>query len=223
MYLVLNFKPRIVGAFFMFDYHEHFNKRDETHSIETRGLVNISVDDFLNYKSSLDKHCLSLMFIPEQYLNFSDEKIKNYFQIIENLLNDNPSLQIGEIGLDSRFYYVYPKDRQCDIFKNLLSLACTYKRDITIHCVKENNTIYECVKNLNLKGIFHSFHSSFEFAFQLKKVGIRVALNPRYSYTDDYLSKMKTIDAVIESDCGLFKTADEYRILEEFYKRYERI
>ena len=88
---------------------------------------------------------------------------------IENHINDDKIVAIGEIGLD--YHYECDKDKQKEFFKKQLDIATKYNKPVIIHsrdCIQET---YNILKEYKLKGIMHCYSGSVEMAREFSKIG----------------------------------------------------
>lgn len=91
------------------------------------------------------------------------------FKFIEEHINDDKILAIGEIGLD--YHYDIDKNRQNDVFRKQLELAKLYNKPVIVHsrdCIQET---YDILKESNVKGIMHCYSGSVEMAREFCKIG----------------------------------------------------
>ncbi len=105
---------------------------------------------------------------------------------------------VGEIGLDRRFDNL---EKQVENFKKGLLIAKRYSAPVTIHAVGHLDIVLSLVKEIKPPlFIFHSFHSSLEFAREVEKEGGYISLSPREVKTKHFLSLIKNTSFLIESD-----------------------
>lgn len=100
----------------------------------------------------------------------------NDFKKLDNIINNNKIIAIGEIGLD----YYYSKDNkkeQIKIFKAQLDLAEKYNLPVIIHSREAIMDTINILKSYNLKGVIHSYSGSYESAKQLIKMGYCLGVN----------------------------------------------
>ncbi len=71
----------------------------------------------------------------------------NWLHLLEQKLKSDPSIQVGEIGLDKPRKKVCPLDRQKEVFRAQLRLAGVYKRHIQVHAVGTGGAVLEELKN----------------------------------------------------------------------------
>lgn len=89
----------------------------------------------------------------------SVEKIKEKdINELENLVQENKIIGIGEIGLD--YTYNIDKLKQQEIFIRQLEIAKKYNLPVLIHIRESFKDVFELIKNFKLKFIWHSFTGS---------------------------------------------------------------
>lgn len=96
------------------------------------------------------------------------------FRFIEEHINDDKILAIGEIGLD--YHYDIDRDKQKEVFKRQLELAKKYNKSIIVHsrdCIQET---YNILKVSGVKGIMHCYSGSVEMAREFCKIGFYLGI-----------------------------------------------
>lgn len=107
---------------------------------------------------------------PECVMTATEDDIK----FIEEHINDDKILAVGEIGLD--YHYDVDKNKQKEIFKKQLELAKKYNKPVIVHsrdCIQET---YDILKNSNVKGIMHCYSGSVEMAREFCKIGFYLGI-----------------------------------------------
>lgn len=111
------------------------------------------------------------------------------------MLQNNPSLMIGEIGLDGL------KDnikKQEEIFLTSLCLAQKFKRSVHIHAVKSWDKILSHLKEFSdVTYLFHRFNGSKEIIQELKKYNCWFSL-----YTQKNVEFLPIDKVLTETDCN---------------------
>lgn len=99
---------------------------------------------------------------------FIDKIESSSFQKMEEILKNNPSVMIGEIGLDATKENM-PK--QEEVFEKCLVMASLYKRAVHIHGYKSWDKIAHILKKYpNLRCLFHRYTGSLEQTEKLLQV-----------------------------------------------------
>ena len=107
---------------------------------------------------------------PEEIDDYSDENL----EFIEEHINDDKIIAVGEIGLD--YHYNIDKDKQKELFKKQLEIAKKHNKPVIIHsrdCIKET---YDVLKLFSIKGIMHCYSGSVEMAREFNKIGFLLGI-----------------------------------------------
>lgn len=98
-------------------------------------------------------------------------KIDADLKIIEEKLQNQNCLAIGECGLDKRIEM--PLEPQISVFEKQLALAEKFGKPVVIHCVAAFQEVIEIKKRLNVKVpmIIHGFSKNIQVADQLINAG----------------------------------------------------
>ena len=105
-------------------------------------------------------------FHPTELDDYNDDCLS----FLEEHINDNKIVAIGEIGLDYH-YDGYDKDKQIDVFKKQLNIASKYNKPIIVHSRDAIGDTYTVLHEYQLKGSIHSFSGSLEMAKSFIKIG----------------------------------------------------
>lgn len=97
------------------------------------------------------------------------EKSKKYswnFEEVRDFILRNKAeiVAIGETGIDFSEYK--DKDKQIELFKKFLELACKINKPIIIHSRKAEKEVIEIIKNYECKKIMHCFSGNFKLINQ---------------------------------------------------------
>ncbi|MRX70028.1 TatD DNase family protein [Flavobacterium resistens] len=97
----------------------------------------------------------------------SEERLETDLKIIEEKLQTENCLAIGECGLDKRIEQ--PFEIQISVFEKQLVLAEKYKKPVVIHCVAAFQEVIEIKKKLKISVpmIIHGFSKNSQLANQL--------------------------------------------------------
>lgn len=135
--------------------------------------------------------------------NNINELNNNSLKFIEENLNNNKILGIGEIGLD---YYRSKdnKENQKELLIKFLNLATTYNKPVIIHNRESTDDLLNILKEYNLKGIIHSFSGSYETALEYIKLGYKLGINGIVTFKNtklpEILSKIPLKNILLETD-----------------------
>lgn len=98
----------------------------------------------------------------------------NSLEFIENHINDEKIVAVGEIGLD--YHYECDKDKQLYYFKKQLEIANRYNKPVIVHsrdCIQET---YNILKMYSINGIMHCYSGSLEMAREFCKLGFKLGV-----------------------------------------------
>lgn len=102
---------------------------------------------------------------PEEINDYTEENLK----FIEEHIDDDKILAVGEIGLD--YHYECDKELQRELFKKQLNIAKKHNKPVIIHsrdCIMET---YNILKETDIKGIMHCYSGSVEMAEKFIDLG----------------------------------------------------
>ncbi len=117
-------------------------------------------------------------------------------------LQDNPSVQVGEIGLDKRFGDMEGQQR----FMNAaLDLAFSLDRSITVHVVQSDGLFLSCLDKAGKRVppiLWHGFAGSIETARLASEKGCILSLGPMIGHTNvaKRLEEFSSLSFAIETD-----------------------
>ena len=148
------------------------------------------------------------------------EKIDENLKIIENKLQTDNCLAIGECGLDKRIEI--PLELQISVFEKQLALAEEYKKPVVIHCVAAFQEVIAIKKKMKISVtmIIHGFSKNSQIASQLIKEGFFLSfgkyllLNPELKTVfndipnDRFFLETDTLEENIQK---VYKIASEYK------------
>ena len=135
--------------------------------------------------------------------NNINELMPDSLKFIEENINKDKILGIGEIGLD---YYRNKenKEKQKELLIKLLNLATTYNKPVIIHNRESTDDLLKLLKEYNLKGIIHSFSGSYETAIEFIKLGYKLGINGIVTFKNsklpETLSKIPLKNILLETD-----------------------
>lgn len=136
---------------------------------------------------------------PESVDNYTLEDIK----FIENNLNNEKIVAIGEIGLD--YHYTREnKDEQIKLLEMQLSLAEKYNLPVIIHSRDATEDTINTLKKFNCRGTIHSFSGSLETAKIYIKMGYLLGVNGVITFKNcnikDVIKEVGLDNIVLETD-----------------------
>ncbi|OXB00822.1 TatD family hydrolase [Flavobacterium pectinovorum] len=148
------------------------------------------------------------------------DRVDADLKIIEEKLQTNNCLAIGECGLDKRIEI--PLEQQIIVFKKQLALAEKYKKPVVIHCVAAFQEITAIKKEMKISVpmIVHGFSKNAQTANQLIKDGFYLSFgkyllrNPELKTVFEQIPNDRFFletDTVEESIKQVYNLAAEYK------------
>ena len=116
-------------------------------------------------------------FQPTELDDFKYDDIK----WLEEHINDDKIVAIGEIGLDYH-YDNTDKELQQKVFKKQLELASFYNKPIIVHSRDSIKDTYDMLNNYNLQGSIHCYSGSVEMAREFIKIGFYLGIGGVVTY-----------------------------------------
>lgn len=129
------------------------------------------------------------------------EAAADWAEQLENLLQKNSRLWIGECGIDRLKNPDTAK--QLKILQIQIALAQKYQRPLIMHAVKADEILRPLLPELPEKTIFHSFTGSAEWGKELQKHGFYLGLNfsvLRKKNYEDLLRRLNIRQLLLETD-----------------------
>jgi TatD DNase family protein len=151
-----------------------------------------------------------------------ENRIDGDLKIIEEKLQTDNCLAIGECGLDKRIEI--PLEEQIIVFKKQLALAEKYKKPVVIHCVAAFQEVTAIRKEMKISVpmIIHGFSKNAQVANQLIKDGFYLSFgkyllrNPELKTVFEQIPNDRFFletDTVEESIKQVYNLAAEYKNL----------
>lgn len=155
--------------------------------------------EVLKKVSSYDFMYGALGIHPESVLDYKKEDI----DFIEQHLNDEKIVAIGEIGLDYH-YGKENKETQIILFEEQLKLAEKYNKPVIIHSRDATLDTIETIKKYKVRGVIHSFSGSLETANIYLKLGFLLGVNGVITFKNcnlkDVIKEIPVEKLVLETD-----------------------
>jgi TatD DNase family protein len=156
----------------------------------------------------------------------ADDRIDADLKIIEEKLQTENCLALGECGLDKRIEI--PLEQQTIVFEKQLALAQKYKKPVVIHCVAAFQEVIEIKKKLKISVpmVIHGFSKNSQLANQLIAAGFYISFgkyllrNPelktvfQHIPNDRFLLETDTIEENIQQVYDLAATYKEMTVKE---------
>jgi len=132
----------------------------------------------------------------------AEDRIDADLKIIEEKLQTENCLAIGECGLDKRIEV--PLDQQIIVFKKQLALAEKYKKPVVIHCVAAFQEVIAIKKEMKISVpmIIHGFSKNIQIANQLIAAGFYLSFGKYLLRNPD----LKTVFMQIPNDRFFLET-----------------
>lgn len=142
-------------------------------------------------------------FHPNELGEFND----SYLMFLEEHINDEKIVALGEIGLDYH-YDDYDKNKQIDIFKKQLEIAKKYRKPIIVHTRDAISDTYNILSEYELKGSIHAFSGSLEMANLFIEKGYYIGIGGVITYKN--AKKLKDVLENISLEYVLLETDSPY-------------
>ncbi len=162
-----------------------------------------TIKDLLALHYSFPNHCLPMMGLHPTSVK---EDFEKELSIIEQQLNSQKYIGIGEIGIDLYWDKIF-KEEQHEAFRYQLRLAKKYKLPVSIHTRNSFDVTLNIVKHEltnDLKGVFHCFTGSLAEANKIIDTGFFIGIGGIITFKNSGLSEVvKNIPSkhlVIETD-----------------------
>ena len=184
-------------------------KNEDIKLIINNGCNKETNEEVLNLISKYDMMYGAIGIHPEYVSNYTLDDIK----FMEEHINDNKVIAVGEIGLDYH-YSKEDKDDQIELFEKQLAIAENHDKPVIIHSREATLDTIETLKKYRVKGIIHSFSGSYETAMIYIKMGYKLGINGVVTFKNsnlkDVVSKIGLENIVIETDSP-YLTPHPYR------------
>ena len=128
-------------------------------------------------------------FHPTELIDNEEESIN----FLNDHINDNKIVAIGEIGLDYH-YEDTNKEMQQRLFKKQLEIASQFKKPVIVHSRDAIQDTYDIISNYTLTGSIHAYSGSLEMAREFIKLGFCLGIGGVCTYKN-----AKNIQNVIEN------------------------
>ena len=176
--------------------------------IKTAGVEKIIVNgtdmksnlEVLEMVSKYDFVYGAIGFHPTELNQFNED----YILWLEEHINDNKIVALGEIGLDYH-YDDTDKEKQKWAFKKQLDVALKYKKPIIVHSRDSIKDTLDILKQYNLTGSMHCYSGSLEMAYEFIKMGYYISIGGVVTYKNvkNLINVIKNIDMkyfILETD-----------------------
>lgn len=199
-------------------YEEYYNNIDEV----IKDSINEGVCKFIvngcDMKSNIEAIELShkykevyaaIGFHPTELNDFKEE----YFSWLEEHINDERVVAIGEIGLDYH-YDETDKEKEVYVFRRQLDIAKKYNKPIIVHTRDAVQDTLDILQEYNLKGSIHSYSGSLEMAREFIKLGYMIGVGGVVTFKN--AKNIKEVVKSIDLSYILLETDSPYLTPEPF-------
>lgn len=187
----------------MFDFHAHNGECNDDAFISLVTAEDLSFTGKSNTK-------IALGYMPWLENHISLDRFLS-------LLEENSDWNVGEVGLDKRFFSPDHKDE----LEEILSSSIVRERIVLIHSVRYNQMILDMLRKHKIrKAIFHSYTSSYEEALKIANASYFISLSPLSFRTRD-IKKLVTLPFLLESDMKTSK--EEKEKIKMLYEKASRM
>ena len=149
-----------------------------------------------------------------------EDQIEEHLKIIEEKLQTENCLAIGECGLDKRIEI--PFEQQIIVFEKQLALAEKYKKPVVIHCVAAFQEVIAIKKKMKVSVpmIIHGFSKNSQIASQLITAGFHLSFGKYLLRNPDLKTVFENIpndrffletDTIEEGIQQVYNVASEYK------------
>lgn len=149
-----------------------------------------------------------------------EDQIEEHLKIIEEKLQTQNCLAIGECGLDKRIEI--PFEQQIIVFEKQLALAEKYKKPVVIHCVAAFQEVIAIKKKMKISVpmIIHGFSKNSQIANQLIAAGFYLSFGKYLLRNPDLKTVFENIpndrffletDTIEEGIQHVYNVASEYK------------
>ncbi|BFM44816.1 TatD family hydrolase [Flavobacterium sp. CFS9] len=143
-----------------------------------------------------------------------EDQIDAELKIIEEKLQSNNCLAIGECGLDKRIEI--PLEQQIIVFQKQLLLAEKYQKPVVIHCVAAFQEVIALKKKMKISipMIVHGFSKNSQIAAQLIKEGFYISFGKYLLRNPD----LKAVFHAVPNDRFFLETDTIEESIEQVYE-----
>ncbi|MBO6122978.1 MAG: TatD family hydrolase [Methanobrevibacter sp.] len=149
--------------------------------------------------------------------SFADDVTDDDISLLDEQLCGENVVAVGEIGLD---YYITRenKDRQKELFDNMLDLAERHRLPVIVHSRKSIQDTFDMLKSHDVIGSLHCYQGSAEMAREFIKLGFYIGIAGPITHTNN--KKIRRMASQVGISHMLVETDSPYLAPEE--RRGER-
>lgn len=197
-------------------YKEYYNDIENVIKKMENNIIIVSGTNYENNKEILelskkyDNVYCTIGIHPEEIDNVTKQSLK----FIEDHINDDKVIAIGEIGLDYH-YTVDNKEKQKNLFIKQLDIASKYNKPVVIHTRDSMLDTIEIIKNYKeLKKDIHCYSGSLESAKELIKLNCKLGIGGVLTFKN--AKKLQEVVKNIDIKYLLLETDSPYLSPEPF-------
>ena len=148
------------------------------------------------------------------FYSFADEVTDEDISLLEEQLENENVVAVGEIGLD---YYLTKdnKDRQIELFEKMLGLAEKHGLPAIVHSRKSMQDTYDILRMHDVAGSMHCYLGSAEMARQFIKLGFYIGIAGPITHTNNKktgkMAKQVGIDHILVETDSPYLAPEEKR------------
>ena len=144
---------------------------------------------------------------------FADEITDEYISLLDEQLNNNKVIAVGEIGLDY-YHRKDNKDEQKELFEKMLNLAQKHDLPVIVHSRKSMQDTFDILKRHDVVGSMHCYQGSAEMGQEFIKLGFYIGIGGPITHKNNKKTRkmVKKIDIhhmLIETDSPYLTPEEE--------------
>ena len=199
-------------------YYEYYDNMDEIiDKIKNAGVNAVIVNgtdintnkEVLELVKKYDIVYGALGFHPTELDNINEDD----FKWLEEHINDDRIIAIGEIGLDYH-YDDTDKDKQLYTFKRQLEIANMYNKPVIVHSRDSIGDTYNILKESGCRGSIHCYSGSVEMAREFIKIGFYIGIGGVVTFKNS--KNLQEVIKGIDLEYILMETDSPYLTPEPF-------
>lgn len=209
----------------IFDSHAHYDDEafDKDREVILDGLQDKGVCNVINVGANIESSKKSVELSLKYPFIFAAVGVhptdlenlpENYLDIISNLLKNEKTVAIGEIGLDYH-YDSSTRDRQKKIFEEQLKFAVEHNVPVIVHDREAHMDTMNLLKKYKPRGVVHCFSGSFEMASEVIKLGMYIGLGGAVTFKNAknpvLVAEKMPIDRILLETDAPYMTPVPYR------------
>ena len=146
------------------------------------------------------------------FYSFADEITDEDISLLDEQLNNDKIIAVGEIGLD--YYHTKDnKDKQKELFEKMLVLAEKHDLPVIVHARKSMQDTLDILKKHDVAGSMHSYQGSAEMAQEFIKLGFYIGVGGPVTHANN--KKVRNMVKRVGIDHILVETDSPYLAPEE--------